>query len=101
MAEIIMGDLVRQHSAQLVVRGPGEQSSSHVELPVSGARGVNSRVVHDSYPHLAWVASMIRCPQEGQHYPPQTIGLILINRLAAPGARRYPENSVCDGTLLH
>jgi hypothetical protein len=37
---------------------------------------------------------MIRCSQEGQHHSSQAFGLILINRLAAPGARRIPEISL-------
>jgi hypothetical protein len=91
MAKIIMGNLVRQNPAQLIIRGTVEQSGSHIELAVSCARGINSGVVHNLHAHLAWVATMICCSKERQHYPLQTLNLRSICRPVGRGGRGIPE----------
>lgn len=67
MTEVLVGDLVCQHTAQLIVIGSPQQTHGDVKFAIPSIRCVNFVLVYDPYANLIWTTGMIHSLQQRRH----------------------------------
>jgi hypothetical protein len=85
--QILVGDLVREHPAELVVVGLLEKTCGHEELTAAGAGGIDRRIIHDADLDLARIDWLVHALEQRNHDTPQALALRGIE-LCRRGSRR-------------
>ena len=75
VVQVVMGELVREHAAKLVVVRLLKQAGGQEELPAPGVGGVDRRIVHDADLHLARVEGLVHPLEQRNHHPLQALDL--------------------------
>src|SRR4030095_9315468 len=76
-----MGDLMRQHTAQLILVGATQKSRGDVELATTRVGGIDVILIDDAHPHLVGPARMVHRLEKRYHHSTQTF---CVNRVEAP-----------------
>jgi hypothetical protein len=67
MTQVLVGDLVCQHTTQLIVIGSPQQTHGDIKFAIPGVRGVNFLLIDYSNLDLIWTAGMIHGLQKRWH----------------------------------
>ena len=81
MAQILVGQLVRQNTAQLIVIGTAQKPHGNVELAVARVGGIDLIFVDDGHAHLVNPTRMIHRLEKRYHHSTQALG---VSRVDAP-----------------
>jgi hypothetical protein len=85
VAQILVGQLVRQNAAQLIIIGTAQKPHGNVELAVARVGGIDLILVDDAHPHLVNATWMIHRLEKRYHHSAQAFE---VSRVDAPRCGR-------------